>query len=59
MHKPSACWACHDWVMVDIGGRMVATYCETCAMTVDEWVMLSGSTLASNEPEKTGPPEGA
>lgn len=57
-HKPNSCWKCHDWVMVDIGGRMVATYCEECLLTVTEWIELSGaSTPASTESDKNSPPE--
>lgn len=37
-HKPNACWKCHKWLYIDINGRKVATYCDECNMTVDEWI---------------------
>lgn len=54
-HQPNACWKCHDWNYIDIDGRMVATYCETCAITVTEWI--DWSTLGSRGTDKISPPE--
>lgn len=39
-HQTSGCWKCHDWVLIEVNGALRAAYCDTCGVTVDEWIML-------------------